>query len=324
MVLGVICVVVPVILVLGLVRKYRESQWGYCNDFKSLQGKVFIVTGANSGIGKETVKGLAIRKARIILACRDLTATNNVIQEIRSTISTGELIPMQLDLSSFDSIHSFADEVLRDFPKINVLINNAGVNVPLSKSMKTKDGFEVHFGVNHLGHFLLTQLLLDRIKDSAPSRIVIVSSTLHESGVIDFDNLNNEGLESKRRMNPAYSNSKLANVYFCQELARRVEGCEIDVFALCPGFCYTSIFKYTDIKWYYYIMFLPVAYLYMRSATQGAQTVLHCAVSDDVIGKSGMLFRNCELYESKHPFNQEIATKLWNVSEQLVQRSTVI
>lgn len=99
-------------------------------------------------------------------------------------------------------------------------------------------------------------------------RIVIVSSSLHEGGQIDFDNLNGDGLVSKRRMNPAYSNSKLANVYFCQELARRVEGSGLDVVILCPGFCYTGIFKYTEIKWYYYILYLPVAFFFMRSAAQ--------------------------------------------------------
>ena len=126
---------------------------------------------------------------------------------------------MHLDLASFDSVKKFAKEVLEKYPKVHVLINNAGVYFPLMDSQRTKEGHEMNFGVNHLGHFLLTKLLLDRIKESAPSRIVIVSSGLHERGEIDIDDLN---LEKKReaaisvRVNPAYCASKLANVYHCR------------------------------------------------------------------------------------------------------------
>lgn len=126
---------------------------------------------------------------------------------------------MHLDLASFDSIRKFSKEVLQKYMKIHVLINNAGVYFPLTDSQKTKDGFEMNFGVNHLGHFLLTNLLVERIKESAPSRIVIVSSGLHERGVIDLDDLNMEKrreISHNIRVNPAYCASKLANVYHCR------------------------------------------------------------------------------------------------------------
>ncbi|XP_022205185.1 retinol dehydrogenase 11 [Nilaparvata lugens] len=313
-------VFVPVVLALG-VRKYRELQWGTCKDFRSLEGKVFIVTGANSGIGKETVKGLAERKARVILACRNIDSANAAISEIRKSISTGELIPMTLDLASLKSVTRFAGNVLRDFPRIHTLINNAGVNVPVSKGEKTEDGFEIHFGVNHLGHFHLTNLLLETVINSAPSRIVIVSSLLHERGTIDFDNLNGEkGFVGG--MNPAYCNSKLANAYYCVELAKRLapRRLDTDVVAVCPGFCYTNIFRYSNLKWWKYLLFLPIAFFYMRSAKQGAQNVLHCALSEEVRGKSGEFFRDCKPYKSKHNFDPNVSRALWNASGQMIMK----
>ncbi|XP_046675800.1 retinol dehydrogenase 11-like [Homalodisca vitripennis] len=318
MVFGIVLVLVPVVVVLGLVRKYRESSWGKCKDFESLQGRVFIVTGANSGLGKETVKGLATRKARIIMACRDMDRAKATIEDIRKVVTTGELIPMEVDLTSLKSVKLFAEEVLKDFPQIHALINNAGVSIPVTKQQKTQDGFEIHFGVNHLSHFLLTNLLLDRLKKSAPSRVVIVSSTLHQNGVIDFDNLNGEkGFTGKVR-NPGYCNSKLANVYHCEELARRTTGTGVDVFAVCPGFCYTRLFRHSDIRWYQYVIFLPIAFFFMRSATQGCQTILHCAVSESLKGTSGQFYRDCKPYKSTHATKPEVGLKLWEVSEQLV------
>ncbi|XP_054284242.1 retinol dehydrogenase 11-like [Macrosteles quadrilineatus] len=321
MVLGIVYVIVPVVVVLGIVRKYREYTWGKCTDFNSLEGKVVLVTGANSGIGKETVKGLAIRKARVIMACRNLSAAKAVIEDIRKNVATGELIPMKLDLSSLRSVKSFAEEVLKDFPNIHVLINNAGVSVPVTESKKTEDGFEIHFGVNHLGHFLLTDILLEKLKKSSPSRVVVVSSTLHQSGVIDFDNLNGEkGFTGKVR-NPGYCNSKLANAYFCQELARRTADTGVEVFAVCPGFCYTGLFRYSKVKWYQKVLFLPIAFFFMRSAAQGSQTVLHCAVSDSVLGTSGQFYRDCKPYKSTHNFDPEVGVKLWEVSENLISKT---
>ncbi|XP_069705773.1 retinol dehydrogenase 12-like isoform X1 [Periplaneta americana] len=313
-------ILLPLFLAVGLLRKIREYQWGHCKTKSMLNGKVFIVTGANSGIGKETVRELARRKARVVMACRDLDKTKQVIEDIRREISSGELIPMLLDLASLESVKRFATEVLKDFPKINVLINNAGVSVPVSERRKTEDGYEINFGVNHLGHFLLTYLLLPRLKESSPSRIVIVSSMLHERGVIDFDNLNGEKgfVGAKRRMNPAYCNSKLANMLFNVELNKRIENTGVDCYALCPGFVYTNLFRYSNVKWYHYILFSPIALIFMRTPSQGAQTTLHCATAEELEGKSGYFFRNCDFYEPKVKFDPDVATKLWKVSEEMV------
>lgn len=303
------------VLLIGLLRKCRERTWGKCKSTNNLQDRVFLVTGANSGIGKETAKELAKRKATIIMACRDVQSATNVITEIRSKISTGELIPMELDLASFSSIRKFANEVLKKFSQIHVLINNAGVYAPLKDHALTKDGFEIHFGVNHLGHFLLTNLLLNRLKESAPSRIVVVTSKLLESGVIDFSNLNGEkGLPVKSRMNPGYCNSKLANAYFATELAKRTENTGVNVYMVCPGFTYTGLFRNVKRSWFHYIIFSPVALMFLRTANQGAQTVLHCATEPSLSEESGHLYRDCKLYVSKKGLDPEVALHLWEVS----------
>ncbi|XP_012063069.1 PREDICTED: retinol dehydrogenase 12-like [Atta cephalotes] len=307
--------ILPMVLLIGLLRKCRERTWGKCKSSTNLQDRVFLVTGANSGIGKETAKELAKRKATIIMACRDVQSATNAIAEIRSKISTGELIPMELDLASFSSIKKFANEVLKKFSQIHVLINNAGVYAPLKDHALTKDGFEIHFGVNHLGHFLLTNLLLDRLKESAPSRIVVVTSKLLESGVIDFSNLNGEkGLPVKSRMNPGYCNSKLANAYFAAELAKRTENTGVNVYMVCPGFTYTGLFRNVKRSWFHYIIFSPVALMFLRTANQGAQTVLHCATEPSLSEESGHLYRDCKLYVSKKELDPEVALHLWEVS----------
>ncbi|KAK7873922.1 hypothetical protein R5R35_012936 [Gryllus longicercus] len=301
-------VLIPVLL--ACFRKYREYTWGRCRDASSLEGKVFLVTGASSGIGLETARALARRRARVILACRDMGRAQEAVRDIRSRDIAGELIPMQLDLASLKSIRQFTDSVLKDFPKIHVLINNAGVYFPLSAEQKTTDGFEIHLGVNHLGHFLLTNLLLPKLKESAPSRVVIVTSSLYENSVDKF---------IPTAMPPGYSSSKCANVLFCKELAKRADGSGVSVFAVCPGFTYTRLFRSRTLRWYHYILLAPVAFIFMRTASQGAQTVLHCATSEEVNGETGLIYRDCRRYKPKKILKAEVAEELWTVSERMVK-----
>ncbi|CAK9803918.1 Retinol dehydrogenase 11 [Anthophora quadrimaculata] len=279
--------ILPVVLLIGLFRKCRARTWGTCKNTDSLEGRVCIVTGANSGIGKETVKELAKRNATVILACRNLQNARTAISEIRTQISTGKLVPMKLNLASFSSIREFAAEVIQNFAKIHVLINNAGVYVPFKEHALTEDGFEIHFGVNHLGHFLLTNLLLDHLQQSAPSRIVIVTSKLYESGVIDFSNLN--------------------------------EKSGVNVYIVCPGFTYTGLFRNVKRSWFHYIIFSPIALLYLRTANQGAQTVLHCAIEPSLSNETGNIYRDCKLYVSKKKLDTDVAIRLWDVSVQLTR-----
>ncbi|CAG9109987.1 hypothetical protein JYU34_010845 [Plutella xylostella] len=318
---------ISVVVAIGLIRKWRSSKWGKCLTNTCLRGKTFLITGANSGIGLETARALVKRKARIIFACRDLENAKKAIAEIRKEQPNGgEMIPMHLDLASFDSIEKFVEVVKAGFHKIDVLINNAGVAVPLNLDLKTKEGFEIHFGVNHLGHFYLTNLLLDLLKRATPSRVVIISSTLHESGKINFDDLNHkteiaeaQSGKKKSRHNPGYNDSKLMNVYFARGLADRLRGSGIDVNVCCPGFTYTNLFRYS-VKWYHYLIFSPVALFFMRSASQGAQTVIFCASDPSIEGKSGKFYRDCTEYASKHQFSKEVESRLWTVSEELVKQ----
>ncbi|XP_034188736.1 retinol dehydrogenase 11 [Osmia lignaria lignaria] len=310
--------ILPVVLFIGLLRKCRERTWGTCKNTDNLQGRVFIVTGANSGIGKETVKELAKRKATVILACRNLQTAKDTVSEIRSQMTNGELVPMKLNLASLASIREFATEIIKNFPEVHVLINNAGVYVPFKEHASTEDGFEIHFGVNHLGHFLLTNLLFEHLKRNAPSRIIIVTSKLFESGAIDFSNLNGEkGLIVKGRMNPAYCNSKLANTYFGIELAKRSENSGVNVYMVCPGFTYTGLFRNVKRSWFHYIIFSPVALLFLRTANQGAQTVLHCAIEPSLSNESGNIYRDCKLYNSKKKLDPDVALRLWETSAKL-------
>ncbi|KAL4703146.1 hypothetical protein ACJJTC_016747 [Scirpophaga incertulas] len=298
---------ISVLVAVALLRKWKSRKWGKCLSNTCLKGKTYLITGATSGIGLETTKMLIKRKARVILACRDVAKAKELITEIRQQQPYGgELIPMHLDLASFESIEKFVEIIKAGFYKIDVLINNAGVAIPLARDEKTKEGFEIHFGVNHLGHFYLTKLLLDHLKRASPSRVVIVSSSLHEKGVINFDDLNSKAEielakqgKVKSRHISAYQNSKLMNVYFMKGLADRLKGAGVDVSALCPGFCYTNLFRYS-IKWYHYIFDAPVFLLFMRSAKQGAETVVYCATEYAIEGQTGKLYKDCAEYDSKY------------------------
>ena len=222
-----------------------------CRSKERLDGKTVIVTGGNTGIGKATAEELSERGARVILACRDMVKGRNVMEEIRKKTGNNNLAVRKLDLASCKSIRAFAGQILREEPHIDILINNAGVMfVPYQL---TEDGFELTFGVNHLGHFLLTNLLLDRIKASAPSRILVVASLGHLVGYLDFGDM-----MWKKRYNSqlAYARSKLANIMFVKELGKRLVGTGVTVCSLHPGTINTEITRYFLSGW---MIFLKVS-----------------------------------------------------------------
>ncbi len=199
-----------------------------------LEGRVVVITGANAGIGKETALELSSRGARVIMLCRSMDKAKAARDEIVAQ-THGDVEVLQMDLSSFKSIRACADKLLNKEEKIDILVNNAGVmHCP---EWKTEDGFDMQFGTNHLGHFLLTELLRPLLKRAATDnyrpRIVIVSSLMHEYGTFDFDDPN---FEKKSYSDwDAYNQSKLANVLHAKELARRVEADGISVYSLHPG-----------------------------------------------------------------------------------------
>ena len=222
-----------------------------CRSKERLDGKTVIVTGGNTGIGKATAQDLSQRGARVILACRDMVKGRTAMEEIREKTGNNNLAVRKLDLASCKSIRAFAEQILREEPQINILINNAGVMfVPYQL---TEDGYELTFGVNHLGHFLLTNLLLERIKASAPSRIIVVASLGHLVGYLDFGDM-----MWKKRYNSqlAYCRSKLANIMFVKELAKRLVDTGVTVCSLHPGTINTELTRYFLSGW---MIFLKVS-----------------------------------------------------------------
>ena len=195
-----------------------------------MNGRICLVTGANAGIGKETVLGLARKGATVVMACRNLEKGKAARQEIARATSRDDLDLMQLDLASRGTIADFVREFDARYPALHVLVNNAGIMA--WKFERTADGVETTFGTNHLGPFLLTLRLLDKLKASGPARIVNVSSGAHHGGLLDFDDLQCERNYGAMR---AYSNSKLANVLFTRELARRLEGSDVTVNGVGSG-----------------------------------------------------------------------------------------
>lgn len=189
-----------------------------------------IITGANTGIGKATAVDLAKRGAKIYFACRSNDKGMAALNEIKESTGSSTLFFMQLDLASLESIREFSKKFHDAESRLDILINNAGLLSPMER---TKDGFEINMGVNHLGHFLLTNLLLDLLKAAAPSRVVVVSSDLHRYGGINKDDFNSE--KSFPGAWKAYGNSKLANVLFTRQLAKMLQGSGVTINALCPG-----------------------------------------------------------------------------------------
>ncbi|XP_074471323.1 retinol dehydrogenase 14b isoform X1 [Sebastes fasciatus] len=282
----------------------------------TMQGKTVIVTGANSGIGKALAGELLKLRARVIMACRDQRSAEEAAVDIRGQAGPeqGEVVIKHLDLASLVSVRQFCEEICKEESRIDVLINNAGVfQCPYTK---TADGFEMQLGVNHLGHFLLTHLLLDLLKASAPSRIVVVSSKLYKYGHINFDDLNSESNYDKAF---CYSQSKLANLLFTLELARQLEGTGVTVNALTPGIVRTRLGRHVQIPFLAKPLFHLASLVFFKSPLEGAQTPLYLACSPEVEGVSGKCFANCAEEELlAKATDEQAAKKLWDISSRMV------
>lgn len=280
-----------------------------------MKGKVCIVTGANTGIGLETAAALIDRGATVVLACRDESKANRALQEIATRNGSGTGHAMKLDLASLKSVSAFAAAFRERFNRLDVLVNNAGV-MP-GKRYTTEDGFELIFGTNHLGHYLLTHKLLDLLRRSAPARIVVVASTMHHRGQINFDDLQ---AEHKYGPMSVYSNSKLANVMFAFALARRLKGSGVTANCLHPGIVRTQIIQkqigdYPAILRPLAIPFLALA----LSPAQGARTSIHLASSPEIEGVSGKYFVRCKpARSSARSHDVSVQEKLWDLSARLV------
>ncbi|KAL7846486.1 hypothetical protein SRHO_G00214660 [Serrasalmus rhombeus] len=286
-----------------------------CKSSAKLHGKTVVVTGSNTGIGKATAMNLAKRGARVILACRDKQRAEAAVNDIKKESGNNEVLYMHLDLASLQSVRSFAENFLKAEPRLDILINNAGLVV----RGKTEDGFGMIFGVNHLGHFLLTILLLDRLKECAPSRVVTVSSSAHVIGKVDFDCINtHKDLDlgdSAIRLLKIYSHSKVCNILFTHELAKKLEGTNVTCFSLHPGIIKTEIGRHSNLWWK--IILAPFV-LFSSDVESGAQTVLHCALQEGIEPLSGRYFSKCAVADvSAVARDDATAKKLWEVSERL-------
>lgn len=276
-----------------------------------LDDKTVIITGANTGIGIHTVIDLAKRGATVVMACRNMHKGGIALKEAKEKSDSENIDLMQLDLSSLNSVRKFAESFSSKYEKLNILINNAGVMMcPYSK---TEDGFEMHIGTNHFGHFVLTNLLLKKLIESVPARIINVSSIAHRRGKIDFDDIN----YNHRSYNSfaAYGQSKLANILFTKELHKKVVNHGITVYAVHPGFVYTELSR--NSKWAS-IFYNTIVRAFAKTALQGAQTSIYCAIQEGLEKNSGGYFADSKLISSSSDScNEEYAKKLWELSEEM-------
>jgi len=270
--------------------------------------KICLVTGANSGVGKATTTALAAMGETVIMICRDRSKGEAARAEISRKTENERVDLLIADLSRQREIKRLAAQVRAEYPNLHVLINNAGAWN--SDRMVTADGFETTWAVNHLAYFLLTMELLDLLKASAPARIVNLSSDWHKLGRINFDDLQ---FEHGYGGSKAYGQSKLANVLFTYELARKLEGTGITVNCLHPGGVNTNFFNHLKgLTGIVTRLNRPL----MRSPEKGAETVIWLATSPEVEGVSGKYFFDChEIKSSKESYDPEVARKLWEISE---------
>jgi retinol dehydrogenase-12 len=276
-----------------------------------LDGRHFLVTGANTGIGKETARALAKAGARVTLAGRSEDKTRAAMSEIADETPGADLEFLQLDLSDFESVRKAASEFLARDEPLHVLINNAGLAG--GKGM-TASGFEMTFGTNHMGPFLLTQLLLDRLKQADAARIVNVASTMHyQAKGIDWDAVRQP--TGTRVGMKEYSESKLANVLHAQELARRLAGTNVTTYSLHPGVIASDVYR--RVPW----PVRKVMTMFMQSTEEGAKTSLFCATSPDVAGDSGLYYDDAKEKKPSRAATPELAAELWERSEAWVSSS---
>ena len=278
-------------------------------DGGDLEGRTFVVTGASSGIGRTTALALARRGATLLLAGRSVPAHEALVAEIAALDGPGRAEHLPLDLADLHSVRACAAVIADRDRAPDVLINNAGL---AGSKGATTQGFELTFGVNHLGHFLLTTLLLDRLQAAGrPTRVVTVASHAHY-GVKRLD------WDAQRRPTKSfgglreYQVSKLCNVLFTQELARQVAGTDVTAYAVHPGVVASNIWR--QVPW----PIRPIALRFMISVEEGATTTLHCATAPGIEPLSGGYFDKCEVKEPSPLATPELAAELWKRSEEWV------
>ncbi len=274
-----------------------------------MSGKICLVTGANSGIGKATVLGLAKKDAKVVMLCRDEAKGNATQREIIEASGNSDVDLMLCDLSSQTAIRDFVTKFESKYDRLDVLINNAAL-VPPNRT-ETVDGIEMQLAVNHLAPFLLTHLLMGLLKKSAPSRIITVSSSVHAQGKINFDDLESKNSYSVNGW-MQYCNTKLANIHFTYELARRLEGTGMTANVLHPGTISTNLQRGTKLlQWLMKLTF--------QTPNSGAETSIFLATSPDVEGISGQYFKAKKVKRSAPAsYDEDTAKRLWDMSAKMI------
>ncbi|GHO68295.1 short-chain dehydrogenase [Ktedonobacter sp. SOSP1-52] len=282
----------------------------------TMQGKVCLVTGSSSGIGKVTARELARMGATVVMVCRNRVKGEGAQAEIKEASGNAQVDLIVADLSELSQVRRVADEFKQHYTQLHVLINNAGgIN---SEHKITADGLEYTFTTNYLAPFLLTHLLLDVLKASAPARIVNVSSLAHTQGKIDFADLQGTQRYSSGK---AYGQSKLAQIYFTYELASQLEGTGVTVNALHPGIIASN---FNDgFKGIAHVIGGVIYFFVGRNVEKGAQTTLYLATSPEIERVSGKYFSDCkQTSSSKLSYDVIIRQRLWNITEELIRQNT--
>jgi NAD(P)-dependent dehydrogenase (short-subunit alcohol dehydrogenase family) len=282
-----------------------------------LDNQVCLVTGATNGIGKITAREIASQGLQVVVVSRNIARCEATVAEIREKTGNQAVDMLVADLSSQSAIRELVVNFCEKYKRLDVLVNNAGGF--FMKRIETEDGIEMTWALNHLSYFLLTTLLLERLKGSAPARVINVSSNAHLGGTIDFGDL-----EGNKRYSgwKAYSQSKLANVLFTFELARRLEGSGVTANAMHPGFVATGFAKNNNRLVRFVI---NLSHLFALSPEEGARTVIYLATSPEVEGVSGEYFiKQKASRAAKAAYNQDSARRLWKVSQQMTGLRTDI
>lgn len=297
----------------ALLKDYMQGARFERKDVRA-DGKIVIVTGANTGIGKETVMSLANRGAHVYMACRDMKKCEEAREEIVLETRNPNVFCRECDLASLQSVRKFVTQFKTEQNRLDILINNAGV-MRCPRTL-TSEGIELQLGVNHMGHFLLTNLLLDLLKLSAPSRIVVVSSLAHTRGKINVQDLNSAQSYDKAA---AYEQSKLANVLFTKELAKRLEGTGVTVNALHPGVVDTDLMRHMGLfnSWFSSFLIKPFVWPFLKNPIAGAQTSLYAALDPSLEKVTGQYFSDCAPKDvAEQAKDERVAKWLWAVSEK--------
>ena len=282
-----------------------------------MRGKTVVITGGNGGIGKETAVALARDGARIIITARDPARGAAAVEDIVARSGSTDVEQMHLDLASLASIRTFAGLLPTRIDRLSVLINNAGVI--LRRRQTTSDGFEMTFGVNHLGHFLLTDLLHDLLERGAPSRVVVVASDAYKGARrgLDFDDLNLE--HSRYGPFRAYCRSKLANILFTRELARRLDGSGITANAVHPGIVATRLARDGDAGWLGNLG-MKLSSPFFQTPEQGARTSVYAASAPELESITGAYFASSlPAPTNRQAMDMAAARRLWDASEELLR-----